>query len=140
MITDERRHVRELGLRRILKSRKSVYNSAQLRQFKVPLLNFDSLDYVDIIDWQNTEIHPPPILDDITEEELIILIKHDETPIVSFSRFPCHTQAVERCIKLVTEASVAVIGPDSRDGFICSRIQARKDNPDFTTTSRFRVN
>ncbi|KAF2903508.1 hypothetical protein ILUMI_02675 [Ignelater luminosus] len=36
---------------------------------------------------------------------------------------PCHTQAVERCIKLVTEASQAVCGDDVRDGFIGVRLK-----------------
>jgi len=36
--------------------------------------------------------------------------------------FPCHTQAVERAVKLVTDASTAVCGESARDGFIRARI------------------
>jgi len=32
--------------------------------------------------------------------------------------FPCHTQSVERSVKLVTDASIAVCGESARDGFI----------------------
>ena len=38
-------------------------------------------------------------------------------PKMKISKFPCHTQAVERCVKLVTEASAAVCEKD-RDGWI----------------------
>ena len=41
--------------------------------------------------------------------------------------YPCHTQAVERAVHLVTEASASVIGQDARDGFIRQRIQSRKE-------------
>ena len=44
----------------------------------------------------------------------------------SFSKIPCHTQAVERLVKLVTEASKAVCGRKSRDGFISARIASRQ--------------
>ena len=30
----------------------------------------------------------------------------------------CHTQAVEKAIQLVSEASAAVVGKEARDGFI----------------------
>ena len=50
----------------------------------------------------------------------------DVTPAIVFSEISCHTQAVERHVKLVTEASKAVCGPKYRDGFICARIASRQ--------------
>ena len=44
---------------------------------------------------------------------------------IAFERFPGHTQAVERCVKLVTEACVAICGEDRRDGFIRVCLQSR---------------
>jgi hypothetical protein len=52
---------------------------------------------------------------------------------------PCHTQAVERCIKLVTEASAAVCGTAARDGFIRVRNEARNKMPRFETKNNFVV-
>ena len=40
--------------------------------------------------------------------------------------YPCHTQAVERANRLVTEASSSVNGHEAREGFIRQRILARK--------------
>jgi hypothetical protein len=45
---------------------------------------------------------------------------------LEFEKLPCHTQAVERCVKLVTEASAAVCVTAARDGFIRVRNEARK--------------
>jgi len=43
---------------------------------------------------------------------------------LQLNSFPCHTQAVERGIKLVTEACAAVCEPQ-HDGFICAQIASR---------------
>jgi len=40
---------------------------------------------------------------------------------------PCHSQAVERCVRMVTEASSQVYGMDARDGYIKARIKSRED-------------
>ena len=53
------------------------------------------------------------------------LISQGESPTIDFPRFPCHTQSVERCVKLVTDASNAVCGEKSRDGFIRVRLASR---------------
>ena len=50
MITDERRHMHQLGLRRILKARLNPGSGKSTREFRVPCLNFDCADYTDMID------------------------------------------------------------------------------------------
>jgi hypothetical protein len=57
----------------------------------------------------------------------------------NLKKLPCHTQAVERCVKLVTEASAAVCGTAARDGFIRVRNEARKKMPKFDTKNDFVV-
>ena len=137
MITDERKHVRELGLRRILKARSQ--RTAGVRKFTVPLLNFDSSDYIDMIDWQSTEITEPPLIADVPDTVIVDFVKSGESQVVNFPRFPCHTQAVERCVKLVTQASAAVCGQISRDGFIRSRLEGRRIMPTFDTKVQYKV-
>ena len=58
---------------------------------------------------------------------------------LEFEKLPCHTQAVERCIKLVTEASIAVCGAAARDGLIRVRNNARKKMLKFETKNDFFV-
>ena len=45
--------------------------------------------------------------------------------------YPNHTQAVERAVKLTTEAAEKVVGFEQRHGMICQRIKARKQIPRF---------
>ena len=62
----------------------------------------------------------------ISKEELFACIKHDKKLDEKLFNFPCHTQAVERCIKLVTKASLKVGGRDSRDGFVRATMESRR--------------
>ena len=58
--------------------------------------------------------------------------------IIPEADIPCHTQALERHIKLVTEASAVVVGVKKRDGFIRTTLQSRKQMPKFETKSQFK--
>ena len=58
LLTDKRKYIRELALRRILKAR-TIHNES-IRKFKIPVINFDANDYVDLISWHNCEIIEPP--------------------------------------------------------------------------------
>ena len=48
-------------------------------------------------------------------------------------------QSVERCVKLVTEASLAVYGQERRHALIVARQASRKDRPSFDVKSDFVV-
>lgn len=55
-----------------------------------------------------------------------------------FPRFPCHSQAVERCVKIVTEAALAVSGYEARDGFILGKLKSRSMMPKFNTKKDYK--
>ena len=135
MITDERKNVRELGLRRILKARSQRVPG--IRKFTVPKLIYDSSDYINLIDWQSTVITDPPMITDLSDTVIMDLIKSGEPPVLDISKFPCHLQAVERCVKIVTQASAAVCGQTSRDGFIRARLEARRIMLTFNTKAAY---
>lgn len=139
MLTDERQAIRELGLRRIMRARASKTRLRVVRYFEVPPLNFDAAEYIDMIDWKNCVVTEPPVTKSLSDAELETLVRSKETPVVEFPRFPSHTQAVERCVKGVTEASIAVMGQEARDGFIRARINARAIMPTFETKSEYRT-
>ena len=90
-----------------------------------------------MINWTDLPITEPPVIKTMTDAELQQFIVMDITPTVLFPKFPCHTQAVERLVKLVTEASRAVCGPKSRDGFIRARIASRQLMPVFESKRDF---
>lgn len=62
-------------------------------------------EYTELINWAEIEVTSPPVLSNVTGESL-------QTFNRTFcnTRFPCHIQVVERCVNLVTKASIAVIG------------------------------
>ena len=137
MITDHQPHIRELGLRRIMKARAAKPN-IRTRRFKVPTnLNFNAGEYYEVIDCSELAITEPPVVNAMTDTELWQFIRMDETPTILFPKFPCHTQAVERLVKVVTEASKSICRPNSRDGFICARLASRHIMPTFESKCDF---
>lgn len=112
-------------------------NTQELRTFKVPALNFDAKDYTDLITWQDCKITEPPLTSNLSDETLKEIVKSGLTTCQNIKDFPCHTQAVERVIKLVTEASSAVCGENKRDGFIRARLLSRQQMPNFETKKQF---
>ena len=75
----------------------------------------------------------------ISDEDLKHLVASSNTPVVDFPQFSCHTQAVERCDKLVTETSATVCGAPARDGFIRARLEARCIMPVFDTKRQYSI-
>lgn len=130
MITDENSAIRELGYRRILKARNK--NPENQRKFRQPKLILNAEKYYEMIDWQTAQLTEPPVTKKLSCDEIQAFINFKEK-LLNMYNFPCHTQAVERVIKLVTDASTAVVGHEAREGYIFSRIEGRKRLPVFET-------
>lgn len=101
MLVDSRRHIRELAVRRIEKAR--LQTQEVIRIFRVPSINLTAEDYIYLIYWQNISITEPSLTFKLPLKELEDIIQGTLVP--DFGKFSCHTQAVERCVKIVTEAS-----------------------------------
>ena len=134
MIHDDSPVVRELGYQSILKVRSTVQR--ETRSFAVPKINFTASEYHLIIDWQTTNVTEPQSTKHLINTEVEALIKSKEKP-KNMTDFSCHTQAVERTIKLITDASAAVVGQENRDGYIRARIDGRKRLPRFEYISHY---
>jgi len=79
-----------------MKTRAANHNG-QIGRFKVPKkLKFDALEYFDMINLAVCPTSEPPVTKAMTDAELRELITMEVTPNVSFPKFPCHTQTVER--------------------------------------------
>ena len=138
MLTDSERQIRELAARRILKARSIQQN--KLRLFQLPTLKFDALSYTDLIDWEeNTRITDPPILKSIPDEKFQLFVTQKAEGELPLLRLPCHTQAVERAVKTVTEASGILCNKSEREGFIRNKIESRKVMPTFDSKKDFRA-
>ena len=121
-------------------ARKENGLSSRVREFRVPSLNFEAKDYTELVEWQQIDRYEPPLTKHISDDEISACVKsQDVARICELAKFPCHTQATERCVRLVTEASAAVCGETSRDGFIRARIMSRGLMKTFNTKCEFRL-
>jgi len=91
-----------------------------------------------MIHYQANKITEPPLIADISEDEIEMLVASGSIPIIEFPKYPCHTQAVEKWVKLATEASAGVCGPKARDGFIRVRLESTRIMPYFNTKADYR--
>ena len=71
-----------------------------------------------MVDCTDLVITEPPVIKTMIDANLPQFIAMQVTPTVFFPKFSCHTQAVERVVKLITEAFKAVYGQKSGDGFL----------------------
>lgn len=131
MLCDICKKKREKAVHRILNIRE-YQQCSQIRRFTVPQINFDAQEWDDIINWDSVQVTEPPLTIQLTNEDLL---KIKDVPL-AFT-YPNHTQAVERCIKLVSDASQSVYGFDSRDGFIRARVESRCLMPGLDTKKQF---
>ena len=132
MLADSSREKRSIAINHILDIRKKpklVKNilKPEIRPFIIPNISFEAVSYDGMINWDNNTNTEPPITITMDYVELNKML---ETPLV-IPNFPNNTQSVERCIKLVTDASQQVYGFDSRDGFIRARIKSRSNYTKF---------
>lgn len=97
MMEDERDSIRQLAVERIMQARNEKLSS--IRPFKIPKFNFQSEDYTELIDWDNCIITDPPLLKEITQNDLQSMCT-DLSLVKNTLNIPCHSQAVERCVKV----------------------------------------
>ena len=126
MATDSERAVREKAVRHIGAARQ--LHAEEVRPFVIPVVNFDATTYTDLISWDD-RLTQPPLLRDLSRSELVHLM---DAPL-TVPPYPVHTQAVERAVRMVTEACTTVIGDEARDGHITAKLKHRRQFPAFNS-------
>ena len=106
----------------------------KIRKFKVPPLNWSAEAWWDIIDWSEVQVVEPSILSRISTDLLDQAVLNP----ITFPEFPCHSQSVERAVKLVTEAASKVCGADRRHNHIVSVIASRKARKPFKSKKHYK--
>ena len=89
-----------------------------IRKFKVPKINTKAKVYHKMVNISSPDVTEPPVISGLTDEEILndsLVLKH-----------PCHTQALERSIKVLSAASSQVVGFPRRDGLTRQRLRSRK--------------
>jgi hypothetical protein len=123
MMTGKRQDIRKLAYKRVLAARQT--ETVTLRVFKVPSIRFEAAEYFEMIDWWSADRLEPPLTRQISTQLLEQYTTREcIPPVFSLPQLPCHTQAVERCVRLVTDACASVCEKE-RDGYFRSRIESR---------------
>ena len=135
MLASNEDEVRLKAIQTILSARKESHShsSTKVRQFVVPEINIEANNFYDMIDFSD-EVYEPPLLTRFKNNEIEEL---DSRPLKLLH--PCHNQAVERHVKLVTEAARKVATFSRRDGLIRQRIRSRKIMKRFDCKNQFNV-
>ena len=121
MLADNDHNVRLLAVNKILSIRISQKNSdnvghdeeVDVRKFIIPKINTNAKTYYSLSSLSLKDMHEPPALKQLLNKEIGAFQQHK-----LILENPCHNQAVERHIKLVSEASAVVAELKNRDGLI----------------------
>lgn len=135
MSVDERLDVRIDALNKILKCRNE--KTSRVRDFKLQPLKFDAEDYTHLITWN--EVSEPPLFQSIPTHILSTLILERTDELKKLLDFPCHTQAVERHVKLMTRAAKLRCSAGARDSNVFNTLAHRKIMPFFETKKDYKV-
>lgn len=97
-------------------------------EFKIPSILFDAEDYTSLMSWREDRITELPLTRNLAGES------GDIESCIDFPKYPCHTDAFERMVKLVTEFSDA----SSSGIFGYSRVQYLENLQNVNENSGFR--
>ena len=104
-----------------------------VRKFIIPKINTNAKTYYSLSSLSVKDMHEPPALKHLLNKEIEAFQQQHKLHL----EHPCHNQALERHIKLVSEASTAVAGFKNRDGLIRQKIRSRKLMKTFNIKKQF---
>ena len=102
------------------------------REFRPPQIEDSAETLRDLLPPMDQCTYEPPLTKTLSDEELQKIVQQPFSVDI-----PCHSQGVERCVRMVTEASNAVYGMDARDGYIRAVVKSRDFMPSFDTKQDF---
>lgn len=124
-LTDPSIDIRRDAARKRTMARKEDNPSGGIRKVSKSsvVLHFDASDYYNMIDWNLSTVTPPPLVESMSNDELLSFVEIGPIPV---PELPCHTQAVERSVKEVSCVSGKVSGHEARHGMIVAATESRK--------------
>ena len=106
---------------------------------QVPQLNIVASSYIDLIEWTDAIVSEPSFTAYVTSNDIRKMIKSDTFSGIKIPDLPCHTQSVERHIKLVSEASSLVGDLACRKGLIRNKLSSRATMPCFDIKCQYSI-
>ena len=129
MLADENSAIRNLAISRIQRARE--IGEINLRQFRVPWIDFTATVYHELICYADDWLEPR-----LTMEYSIEYLQSNN---INFGQYPNHNQGVERMIRLTSETAKMFANPDHRDSRIFATTVQRKIMPLFNSKKDFRI-
>ena len=133
MLMSDDLDIRETALKKILLIRKGKSPVKRLK--KITQINPDAGHWSQLIDLDQHGVCEPGMCAHFSDEELqnsLLTGVKLELPIL-----PSHSQSVERCVKLVSDASHQVYGLEARHRHINATVLSRKVRPTFESKSSY---
>ena len=104
----------------------------EIRYFRPPKINKSAKNLTDLLPPEEECRYEPPLTMHLSNVDLQNIINEPLSVDI-----PCHSQGVERCVRMVTEASGEVYGKEARDGYIRAVLKSRDFMPSFETKRDF---
>ena len=121
---DQDKRVRKIAVQKIIDIRKEPLSSdggpVVITKFMVSPINFHASAYYKLVNFNESNVIEPPLTKNLTDEE----VQYFVTEPIRF-KHPCHSQAVKRHMRLVTEASRVASTFKRRDVFLGSAFVPR---------------
>ena len=126
LLCSEKREERQAGVDKILEIRgvgdeETQVGDSGVRERRTPVINIGATSLLDLVDLSSGATEPP-LTCKLTSSSLK---KFVDTP-MEVPEWPSHTQSVERCVKMVTEAAAHVYSHERREGYIRSQVVSRE--------------
>ena len=95
-------------------SEENAILTSNVRKYVVPKINFKATSYTQLIGLRGAVIAELPLTLALSDAQISAF----KTTPSEVPNYPCHIQAVERAVRLVSQASSKVVGQKARDGYI----------------------
>ena len=127
MVCSDKDEERKEAVEKILEIRGDGNEDTQLgdisvRPRRTPVINIKAVKLNELVDLACDDVTEPPLTSKLTTA---IVRKFIEQP-MEVPDWSSHTQSVERCVKMVTDAAAHVYSHDRREGYIRSQVISRQ--------------
>nr|XP_047138771.1 uncharacterized protein LOC105846338 isoform X2 [Hydra vulgaris] len=135
LLYSEEQVYRTIAVVKILETRKTLIKDPKnglkdgIRVNAIPIIDCKCKNWSKLINLYDIDCFEPPCVEDISNEELLNMIPNQgKAP-----NFPCHSQTVERAVKMTSDASGKFINLKKRNAYILAKCQSQKKRKYFRT-------
>ncbi|XP_065677066.1 uncharacterized protein LOC105847823 isoform X3 [Hydra vulgaris] len=139
LLYSEEQVYRTIAVVKILETRKTLIKDPKnglkdgIRVNAIPIIDCRCKNWSKLINLYDIDCFEPPCVEDISNEELLNMIPNQgKAP-----NFPCHSQTVERAVKMTSDACGKFINLKKRNAYILAKCQSQKKRKYFRTKKEY---